>query len=116
MTVTAERFADDPLAPVSAQFPLTRPGLAAVDNTGAPSGPDTRPFGLRFVGVMPEPQVPAYEYSHDQQVSVAADGSGEPMVRRSPTVEWSTKTDNDGDEGPSEDYGNDYAPDHPVHV
>jgi hypothetical protein len=30
------RFYDDPLAPVSAQFPLTRPGLAKVDNTETP--------------------------------------------------------------------------------
>ena len=111
-TTEVIRFYDDPLAPVSAQFPLTRSGMAAVDNTDVPSGPDTRPFILRHVGAIPEPAVPAYEYSHSQQVSVAPDGSGEPMVRRSPTMEWSTKTDNDGDEGPSEDYGNDYAPDY----
>ncbi|RZS37814.1 putative ATP-grasp target RiPP [Herbihabitans rhizosphaerae] len=115
-TVDTEQFYDDPLAPVSAQFPLTRPGLATVDNTDAPSAPETRPFGLRNVRAMPEPIVPPYEYSHDQQVSVSDDDSETPMVKLSPNMEWSSITDNDGDEGPSEDWGNDFAPDHPVQV
>ena len=113
-TTEAVRFLDDPLAPAIAQFPLTRPGLATADNTETPSAPETRPFGLRHVRVMPEPTVPAYEYSHDQQVSVSADGSQTPMVKLSPNMEWSSITDNDGDEGPSEDWGNDFAPDYPV--
>lgn len=113
-TTETMRFYDDPLAPVSAQFPLTRPGPATVDNTEAPSAPETRPFGLRHVRVMPEQVVPAYAYSHDQQVSVADDGSEEPMVRLSLNMEWSSITDNDGDEGPSEDWGNDFMPDYPV--
>lgn len=115
-TVDTTGFYDDPLAPVSAQFPLTRPGLATVDNTEAPSAPETRPFGLRHVRVLPEPTVPAYAYSHDQQVSISEDGSETPMVKLSPNMEWSSITDNDGDEGPSEDWGNDFAPDHPVQV
>ncbi|WP_075741610.1 MULTISPECIES: putative ATP-grasp-modified RiPP [Actinoalloteichus] len=110
------RFYDDPLAPVSAQFPLTRPGLAAVDNPEAASGPATRPFGLRHIRAMPEQVVPAYAYSHEQQVSVADDGSEIPMVTLSPNMEWSSISDNDGDEGPSEDWGNDFAPDYPVQV
>ncbi|MGH3633496.1 MAG: hypothetical protein ACRDTS_05225 [Mycobacterium sp.] len=113
-TVETMRFYADPLAPVSAQFPLTRHGLATVDNTEGPSAPQTRPFGLRHVRTMPEPVIPAYQYSHDQQVSVSGDGSEEPMVRRSPPMEWSSITDNDGDEGPSEDWGNDFTPDCPV--
>ena len=109
------RFYEDPLAPVSAQFPLTRPGLAEADNMEAPSGPDTRPFGLRHVRPMPEPTVPRYTYSHEQQqVSGADDGSETPMVEKSPNMEWSSVTDNDGDEGPSEDWGNDFHQDHPV--
>lgn len=115
MAAEISHFYDDPLASVSAQFPLTRPGVAsAVGNTEVPSGPVTRPFGLRAVRAIPEPLIPPYDYCHDQQVSVADDGSGEPMVRRSTSMEWSSITDNDGDEGPDEDWGNDYAPDHPV--
>ncbi|UJW32647.1 putative ATP-grasp-modified RiPP [Saccharothrix sp. AJ9571] len=114
--VTTEplRFYDDPLAPVSAQFPLTRPGLAEVDSIEGPSGPDTRPFGLRHVRPLPAPKVPAYTYSHVQQVSVAPDGSEQPMVELTPNAEWSSITDNDGDEGASEDWGNDFHQDHPV--
>jgi putative ATP-grasp target RiPP len=115
-TTETMRFYDDPLAPVSAQFPLTRPGLATVDNTETPSALDTRPFGLRHVRAMPEPVIPAYAYSHDQQVSVSDDGSETPMVKLSPNMEWSSITNNDGDEGPSEDWGNDFHPDHPVQV
>jgi putative ATP-grasp target RiPP len=106
-------FNDDPLAPVSAQFPLTRPALAVVDNTDRPSRDETRRFGLRHVRVMPEHVIPPYVYCHDQQVSVSSDGSATPMVRISPNMEWSSITDNDGDEGPSEDWGNDFAPNHP---
>src|SRR5437588_10602107 len=99
MTATADAgpFYDDPLAPVSAQFPLTRPGLATVDNTEEPSAPETRPFGLRHVQVMPELVIPAYKYSHDQQVSVSDDDNETPMVQLSPNMEWSSISDSDGD-------------------
>lgn len=112
--VGTEQFYDEPLAPVSAQFPLARPGLAPVDSVELPSGPLLRPFGLRHVRVSPEPVVPAYRYSHDQQVSVSDEDGVTPMVWVSPNMEWSSITNNDGDEGPSEDWGNDFAPDHPA--
>ncbi|MGH3783617.1 MAG: putative ATP-grasp-modified RiPP [Pseudonocardiaceae bacterium] len=98
-------FFDDPLAPVSAQFPLTRPGLATADNTESPSAAETRPFGLRHVRAMPEPVVPAYDYCHEQQVSVADDDNGEPMVSRTLNMEWSSISDNEYPNGSRKVYG-----------
>ncbi|MDQ3150943.1 MAG: hypothetical protein M3R63_04220 [Actinomycetota bacterium] len=45
---------------------------------------------------------------------MTADRPDIPMIDRTPTMEWSTITHNDGDEGPSEDFGNDYCPDQTI--
>ena len=107
-------FTDDPLAPPSSQFPLARPGWAAPAEPERPSGPSTRPFGLRFMRTAPTMRAPDFRYSHALQMSVTADRPDIPMIDRTPTMEWSTITHNDGDEGPSEDFGNDYCPDHTI--
>lgn len=107
------RFLDEPLAPASGQFPLTRPGLAEPDCQDRPSDAEIRPFLLRFVQARPAPEVPPFRYCHNLQVAVADDDTGRPIISTTPNMEWSTITDNDGDEGPSEDFGNDYVPDHP---
>lgn len=77
------------------------------------SGRSTRPFLLRFIQPRSEPDVPAFRYCPDRQVAVTPDDRDTPIIWTMPNMEWSTVTDNDGDEGPSEDFGNDYAPDHP---
>jgi hypothetical protein len=107
-------FTDDPLAPPSSQFPLARPGWTAPEEPERPSGPSTRPFGLRFMRTAPTMRAPGFRYSHALQMSVTADRPDIPMIDRAPMMEWSTITNNDGDEGPSEDFGNDYCPDQTI--
>lgn len=104
-------FTDDPLAPPSAQFALSRPGLAPPDDAARPSGAATRPYGLRFMSTAPEMHVIPQHYSAELQMSVTMDGTPTPVIDATPTMEWSTITHNDGDEGPAEDFGNDYCPD-----
>jgi hypothetical protein len=105
-------FTDDPLAPPSGQFALARPGLAPSDDPACPSGRTTRPFGLRFVSTAPSMRIDPYCYSPKLQMSVTSDVPPIPVIDATPTMEWSTITHNDGDEGPSEEFGNDYCPDH----
>jgi hypothetical protein len=42
----------DPLMPLTSRFPLSPGSGAFVPNSAPPSGPESRPFGLRF-GVRP---------------------------------------------------------------
>lgn len=60
------RFANDPLASVSERFPLAWPGHAELGDSGEPSAPDVRPFGLRILRVMGFPRLSAYRYCHDR--------------------------------------------------
>lgn len=50
---SASRF-PDPLAPPTSRFPLAPAGGRVTISDSAPSGPTTRPFGLRFAA---EPQI-----------------------------------------------------------
>ncbi len=50
---------------------------------------------------MSEPKTEPYFYCHHGQLALASDGGF--MVERM-KLEWTTVTNNDGDEGPSEDY------------
>jgi len=104
-------FTDDPLAPASAQFALARPGLAPPDDPARPSGSTTRPFGLRFAHPAPQLHIPAFSFSSELQMAVTGDGDRRPVIDVTPMMEWSTITHSDGDEGPSEDFGNDFCPD-----
>lgn len=106
------RFADEPVASDSAQFPLGRP-------TGAPDNPDpasragVRPWGLRGMTVptTTASPLPAWRYDHERQIAVDLDGIGLNELRMDPSAE--SVSNNDGDEGVSEDWRHDFAPDVP---
>ncbi len=111
---TANRFANDPMAPESAQFPLGRP-TNAPNNTDAPSDDGIRAWGLRGMGTLPNKAVqplPAWRYDHQRQVAVNLDGIGINELRMDPSAD--SVSNNDGDEGPNEDWKNDFMPDSPV--
>jgi putative ATP-grasp target RiPP len=104
------RFTDDPLVSVSAQFPLSPAGFTAPQYSESPSGPQTRPFGLRWLVEMGVPAVPAsYRYCPERQIAVHA-VTGEPMPPNA-ARDWTTISHKDGDEGPSKDYGWEQLPD-----
>ncbi|MDP8931799.1 MAG: putative ATP-grasp-modified RiPP [Actinomycetota bacterium] len=94
-------FINDPLASASGQFPLGSSSAALPGDGERSSGPATRPFGLRDLREMAEPKTEPYCYCHHRQLALASDGGL--MVERM-KLEWTTVTNNDGDEGPSEDY------------
>src|ERR1700759_1790308 len=105
----APGFADDPIAPHSAQFPLGR-----IDGRtdATPSDPTVRPWGLR--GMRParqqgDPVRATFHYDHGTQT--ARDETGRTLVAAEPTANKASS--NDGDEGPSEDFTYDFCPDCP---
>ncbi|MER2207808.1 MAG: putative ATP-grasp-modified RiPP, partial [Rhodococcus sp. (in: high G+C Gram-positive bacteria)] len=100
------RFAHDPVAPDSAQFPLGRP-LGMADNTDPASGEGVRPWGLRGMSTLSSKTVdplPAWRYDHKRQIAVDLDGVALYELRMDPTAH--SVSNNDGDEGPSEDWIN----------
>lgn len=113
MTTVLTRFADDPLASDSAQFPLARP-MGTPDNTDLPSADAVRPWGLRWMTVLPSigQRITRWRYDHELQVAVNDDGTPLNETRMGPPTA-NKVTSNDGDEGPSEDFTYDFAPDTP---
>ncbi|APU12772.1 putative ATP-grasp-modified RiPP [Actinoalloteichus fjordicus] len=113
-TAVRDRFAADPVASHSAQFPLGAPFDRTSDDE--PSHAGVRPWALR--GMEPQPPTTAggartVRYDHRSQMSV--DASGRPLIEAGPpTVK--NKTNLDGDEGPSEDFSYDFVPDEPFPV
>jgi putative ATP-grasp target RiPP len=103
------------LASPSEQFGLGRPpGLPAA--TAGPSGSARRPWGLRgLVRAVPTRVVVGPGYRYDPVRQVLVDGTGRPLIdgddEDGPSAD--SVSDNDGDEGRSEDWKNDFAPDHP---
>jgi putative ATP-grasp target RiPP len=106
------RFAHDPIAGDSAQFPLARP-LDAVPATDTPSPLDVRAWnlrGLRATTATARRALPEWHYDHDRQIAV--DATGRPLVTMGePSAD--SVSDGDGDEGRSEDWVYDFAPDDP---
>lgn len=105
-----ESFADDPIAAHSPRFPLGRGAGPA--GPSAPSDAEIRPWGLS--GMHParhqgNPLLGVFTYNHADQI--ARDQTGQPMTMVEPTA--NKVTNNDGDEGPSEDFTYDYCPDSP---
>lgn len=108
--VSGLRFVDDPLVTVSGQFPLSPAEFSAPERSECPSGPQTRPFALRWLVEMGLPSVlTSYRYCPLRQVAVDA-VTGEPRPLRG-KVDWTTIAEKDGDEGPSKDYGWETVPD-----
>lgn len=113
MTTAIDVFAADPFADHSARFPLSRTSPPVSD--AAPSEPAIRPWGLcgmRPAAQQSDPVREVFAYDHDLQVAV--DDRGRLLVNAAPTA--IKQTDNDGDEGPSEDFQNDFCPDSPYSV
>lgn len=106
MSVTVERFAGDPLAPVSAQLALN--GSAFTERRAdQPSAVGVRPWGLRRARPAgPGREIPAWRYDEQTQMAVET-GSGLPLILTDgPTA--STTSSTDGEDGPSsEDWNND---------
>lgn len=106
-------FADDPIAPHSAQFPLGSAGGAA--QPSVPSGPEQRPWGLggmRPVRSQGDPVRALFSYDHATQTAI--DPDGRTLVAADPSAE--KVSDNDGDEGASEDFKHDFCPDQPFQI
>jgi putative ATP-grasp target RiPP len=97
-------YRDDPLASVVAQFPMTSAPFAVPEDGGNPSGPASRPWGLRWLRPAPALIPPAYRYCPVRQVAVSTDGSGR-LWMDNDGQDWSSIAERNGDEGPSEDYG-----------
>lgn len=78
MTTALTRFAEDPVASDSAQFPLARP-MGTPDNTDAPSPDTVRPCGLRGMAVLSATgqRITTWRYDHERQLAV--DGEGIPL-------------------------------------
>lgn len=113
MAIELTSFAEDPMAPDSAQFPLACP-VDAPDNTDMPSPDSVRPWGLRGMKTPPSTgqRIKIWRYDHERQVAV--DGDGKPLNEtrmEQPTADKVTSSD--GDEGPMEDFIYDFAPDEP---
>lgn len=105
-TAESDRFAADPLASDSAQFPLSRGSLpTSLEET--PSTAGVRPWGLRRmapVAFRGEPQ-PTGTYDPARQVRV--DGEGRPLIEMGPPTAPTTGSTDGSDGDPSEDYVND---------
>ncbi len=101
-----DRFADEPLAGDSAQFPLSR-GSVASGPDQAPSPVGVRPWGLRRMAPIPfQGPSPVGDYDPVRQIRV--DGEGRPLIEMGPPTAPTTGS-TDGSEGdPSEDYNNDW--------
>lgn len=97
-------YRGDPLASVVAQFPMTMSRFAPVPDGGEPSGPATRPWGLRWLRPAAALALPAFQYCPVRQMAVSTDGRGGLWMDED-GKEWSSIAERDGDEGPSEDHG-----------
>ncbi|AOS65563.1 putative ATP-grasp-modified RiPP [Actinoalloteichus hymeniacidonis] len=110
-TIAPVEFAEDPIASHSAQFPLAR-SFSQPSVDGVPSSAELRPWNLRAMQV-PRAAVhplPEYRYDHEQQAAVTPDGH---TLIDIVDATANSVTDNDGDEGRSEDWTYDFAPDQP---
>lgn len=100
------RFANEPLAGDSAQFPLSR-GSMASDINESPSPAGVRPWGLRRMAPIPFQGVPSPVGVYDPLRQIRVDGEGRPLIEMGPPTAPTTGS-TDGSEGdPSEDYNND---------
>ena len=113
MTSMLTRFAAEPLVSDSAQFPLGRP-QSTPESADTPSPEGVRPWGLRAMRTLPrtgQKKLPVWHYDHQQQMAVDSEGHPVRELRMDPSAD--SVSSNDGDEGPSEDWKYDFAPDSP---
>ncbi|MFD4974848.1 putative ATP-grasp-modified RiPP [Streptomyces sp. NPDC058424] len=89
-------------------FPLTPAGERAPYSSEAPSGPQTRPWALRFARIPDSTGaacIPAHAYDHGRQLSVSDDGGLLTCMANthSPTIpDGSTDNPPPLDEGPKD--------------
>ncbi|MGH3796962.1 MAG: putative ATP-grasp-modified RiPP [Pseudonocardiaceae bacterium] len=81
------------------------------DNSEPPSPEAIRPWGLRGMHVLPRTGTQITDWCYDHERQIAVDSEGRPLkdTRMGPTA--NKVTSGDGDEGPSEDFTYDFAPD-----
>lgn len=106
MSVTVEKFAGDPLAPVSAQVALH--GSTFIDRRqDEPSPVGVRPWGLRRARPAGRGNtIPAWRYDEAEQIAVDVE-SGLPLIAAKPPTATTTSA-TDGEDPPSaEDWNND---------
>jgi putative ATP-grasp target RiPP len=106
MSMTVERFAGDPLAPVSGQIALN--GSTFTERReDQPSPVGVRPWGLRRARPAGRgTTIPAWRYDEAEQIAVDA-ASGLPLIAAKPPTANTTQS-TDGEDGPSsEDWNND---------
>lgn len=111
--VLNDTFANDPFAPHSGQFPLGRVN-ATKGNTDAPSEPGVRPWNLRRMTPVEAPAATAPVGVYDPQKQYSVTAAGVPLVAAEPSA--NSVSNLDGDEGASEDWTYDFAPDSPFQV
>lgn len=108
MTVAADQFAGDPIAPASAQFALNSTTFTGQgDNVPSPIG--VRPWGLRrALPASAGYELPAWTYDEAQQKAVDVDGRPLIEVPMSGPPTAKTTSSTDGEDPPSsEDWIND---------
>lgn len=105
-TAVSDRFASDPIASDSAQFPLSRGSISsAPDESPSPVG--VRPWGLRRMAEIPFDGAPSPAGTYDPIQQIRIDATGRPLIEMGPPTAPTTGS-MDGSEGdPSEDYHND---------
>lgn len=104
---------DDPVASSSEQFGLSR-SRHDPSCWDLPSPVGVRPWGLRGMrrGAVTACPVPEFVYSHELQVAVDKDGRALILIGiADPSAD--SVSDEDGDEGRSEDWKYDFVPDNP---
>lgn len=107
------RSVDDGLAPIGAQFPLSRPVLDVPHgddaNVSIPSA-----FGLRFFRPTDELAamvLPSFRYSIERQVAVTDDGTETPLITAAEPVEKTTTGYSDGGKPRGEEFRIDFTGD-----
>jgi putative ATP-grasp target RiPP len=114
MTGGLATFAREPLAPHSAQFPLPAGSHTSAPGE-TPSEPGTRPWNLRALTVAVSRQPAAIRGTYDPIRQILVTPEGRPHTVETAATANSV-SNNDGDEGPSEDWTYDYTPDNPYEV
>lgn len=104
------RYLNDPLVSVSGQFPLNTCDFSPPEISEPPSPAPRRPLSLRWLVDLGVPAAPTtLRYCPDRQVSVdVVTGRPRPPLAK---LEWTTREQKDGDEGPSKDYHWETVPD-----
>jgi hypothetical protein len=109
-TLSGLRYLNDPLVSVSGQFPLNSCDFAPPSVSEPPSEPSIRPFSLRWLIKLGVPKAPtSYRYCPERQIAVdVVTGEPRPPLCK---LDWTTRENKDGDEGPSKDYHWEIVPD-----